>query len=75
MKNKELIAALSKCDPEAPVSITIKQYNKSYGRTVYMEESTIARGVSSYEFDVDQYYSGCNLTVHLPGKAIIANWP
>lgn len=75
MKNKELITALLKCDPEASVSITIRQYNKVQGRTIYMRESMIAKGMSSYEYDVDQFYSGCNLTIYLPEKAIISNWP
>lgn len=71
MKNKELIAALQKLNPEATVLINIKQSNKVYGRQLKVE-STQHHG---YEHWVDASYSGCTITVHLPGKAFISNWP
>lgn len=75
MKNKELVAALQRLDPEAEVLIDVRQFNKTYGKQLSLGQSLVAKGISSYELMVDGTYNGCTITVHLPGKAIIANWP
>lgn len=70
MRNKELIAALQKLNPEAIVTIDVRQHNKRYGRQLSIQKSN-----ASYEMWVNPTYSGCTITVHLPEKAIISHWP
>lgn len=72
MTNKELIAALQRLNPDAIVNIEVKQYNKRYGRILSVK-SSMPR--DTYQFRVNATYGGCTITVHLPDKAIISNWP
>lgn len=72
MKNKELIEALQKLNPEAEVLINIKQWNKSYGRRLPVEGSKDHWGNWPW---VEGNYSGATITVHLPTGYILARTP
>lgn len=73
MTVKELIEALSKLKPDAPVLIDIMQYNEVHGKVQLNVISTMPR--SNYQTWVGSNYQGATITVHLPGKAIISRLP
>jgi hypothetical protein len=71
----QLIDALSKMNPDALVTINIKQYNKVYGKQLYISDAPTSCPEQSPLFWVDQSYGGCCITLNLPEKTIISNWP
>lgn len=67
----QVVEQLLKLNQNAHLTINIKQANKVYGRQVYIHDSPDAHGS---QFWVNGAYGG-SITVHLPEKAIISNWP
>jgi len=70
MTNEQLIEALKKLDPKAPVFINIMQYNKVHG-VIQLPIST-TKEVHGYEFWVAGNYQGATITVHLPKGAYLS---
>jgi hypothetical protein len=70
----ELIAALSKMDPTAGVCVAIRQHNKRYGRYVPVL-STMPRDSRQWWVGVLAATGEALISVHLPGRAILSNWP
>jgi len=81
MKAKDLIEALKALNPEAEVFINIKQFNKLYGKQIKIsyghlpttDNPSYNKSVYLNEWVNGEY--GGSITVHLPNKAIISNWP
>lgn len=73
MSNQELINALSKRDPNGTVTICINQYNKIYGKHVDTSKST--SNISGYEESISGTDGHTIISISLPEKATIRNWP
>lgn len=69
---KQVIEQLQKLDQDAIFTINIKQYNKTFGKQLYITDCPTHYGTQEW---INNKYGGCAITVFLPGKTILSNWP